>query len=72
MKVIKETIENYIFYIIPEEGAQAFYVKNKNYCDLLYMFGIPLTANYTKKQLTELLYANAEEYIEMYKKEYED
>lgn len=72
MKIIKEEIGNYIFYIIPEEKMQAFYIKNKNYADLMYMFGIMKELNYTEEQLKSLLYRNVEEYITLYQNEWED
>lgn len=72
MKIIKEEIGNYIFYIIPEENAQAFYIKNKKYGNLMYMFGIMQELNYTEEQLKELLYNNANEYITLYQNDWED
>lgn len=72
MKIIKEEIGNYIFYIIPEENTQAFYIKHKNYGNLMHMFGIMQELNYTEEQLKELLYRNAEEYITLYQNDWED
>lgn len=72
MKILKENIGNYIFYIIPEENAQAFYIKHKNYSNLMYMFGIMQELNYTEEQLKELLYRNAEEYMTLYQNDWED
>lgn len=72
MEIIKEEIGNYIFYIIPEEKTQAFYIKNKNYGNLMYMFGTMQELNYTKEQLKRLLYRKAEEYITQYQNDWED
>lgn len=72
MEIIKEEIGQYLFYIIPEENAQAFYIKHKNYGNLMYMFGITQELNYTEEQLKELLYRNAEEYITLYQNDWED
>ena len=72
MEIIKEEIGNYIFYIIPEENTQAFYIKNKKYGNLMYMFGIMQELNYTEEQLKDLLYKNANEYITLYQNDWED
>ena len=72
MEIIKEEIGEYIFYILPEERGESFYIKKRNYSDLMYLFGIIKELNYTKEQLLETLHKDYTEYIKLYKRDYEE
>lgn len=67
----KYSYKNYVVYVkwCKEELCYEFYLQNEEYGIIDLMFGIPAS---DMEDMQEIVLANIEDYIEIYKQDYED